>query len=325
MLGDTNSCLAAIAAKRRKIPVFHMEAGNRCFDDRVPEEINRRIVDHITDINLPYSEIAREYLLREGLPPDRVIKTGSPMYEVLDHYRPRIDGVGRARAARTCTDGTYFVVSAHREENVDSPEQPVAPVRRPERAGRTLRHAGHRLDASAHRASGSRRLDLRRLDGGCSSSSRSASSTTCSCRCDARAVLSDSGTITEESSILNFPALNIRDAHERPEGMEEAAVMMVGLEPARASKTRSTCWKTSRAASSACSIDGPGLRPAQRLGQGAPDHPELHRLREPQRCGRRNDWGRRRYARTGSILQARCIERRHWLHRQCPAPRAREA
>ncbi len=226
VLGDTNSCLAAIAAKRRKIPVFHMEAGNRCFDERVPEEINRKIVDHISDINLPYSTISREYLLREGIPPDRIIKTGSPMYEVLTHYRPKID---RSDALETLglKKGEYFVVSSHREENIDPPHQfrnlieilnllaskyelPVVVSVHP----RTRR----RLDSESVKFP--ERIRLLKPLGFCDY---------VHLQMHAKATLSDSGTITEESSILNFPALNIREAHERPEGMEEAAVMMVGL------------------------------------------------------------------------------------------------
>lgn len=227
VLGDTNSCLVTIAAKRRKIPIFHMEAGNRCFDQRVPEETNRKIVDHISDINLTYSSIAREYLLREGLPADRVIKTGSPMFEVLNHYRPGIeasDVLGRLGLEQH----HYFVVSAHREENVDSDlnlgklvhvlnqvaetyNEPVIVSTHP----RTQK----RFDATGAQFHPQVKLlkplgfkDYNHL------------------QLYSRAVLSDSGTITEESSILNFPALNIREAHERPEGMEEASVMMVGLE-----------------------------------------------------------------------------------------------
>ncbi len=226
ILGDTNSCLAAIAAKRLKVPIFHMEAGNRCFDQRVPEEINRKIVDHISDINLPYSSISREYLLCEGLPPDRVIKTGSPMYEVLHHYLPKIE-------ASTVLDqlglqaGEYYVVSAHREENVDSPQQFTGLID-------TLDHlaeTGRRVIFSAHPRTRKRfgfesvtlpsQVELLKPFGFFDY---------VHLQMHARAVLSDSGTISEESSILNFPALNIRQAHERPEGMEEGAVMMVGLQ-----------------------------------------------------------------------------------------------
>lgn len=227
LLGDTNSCLAAIAAKRRKIPIFHMEAGNRCFDFRVPEEINRRIVDHTSDINLTYSDIAREYLLREGLPPDQVIKTGSPMREVIEHYRAGIEASG-VLPRLELTEHQYFLVSSHREENVDAPENlqrlfnvlnalaeqfglPVIVSTHP-RTRKRMDAMG--LSANAlvqfHKPFGF--LDYVRLQTG------------------ARAVLSDSGTITEESSILNFPALNLREVHERPEGFEEAAVMFVGMD-----------------------------------------------------------------------------------------------
>jgi UDP-N-acetylglucosamine 2-epimerase (non-hydrolysing) len=226
VLGDTNSCLAVIPAKRRKIPIFHMEAGNRCFDQRVPEETNRRIVDHTADVNLTYSSIARDYLLREGLPPDLVIKTGSPMFEVLTHYRDAIDA-SDVLSRLDLSPAGFFVVSAHREENVDPPQSfarlvailnavaedhslPVVVSTHP----RTLK----RIEAHGARLHDNVRLlkpfgfhDYVKL------------------QMSARAVLSDSGTINEESSILNFPALNLREAHERPEGMEEAAVMMVGL------------------------------------------------------------------------------------------------
>jgi UDP-N-acetylglucosamine 2-epimerase len=230
VLGDTNSCLSVIPAKRRKIPVFHMEAGNRCFDQRVPEEINRRIVDHTADINLTYSSIAREYLLREGLPPDQVIKTGSPMFEVLSHYLPRIQASNVLERLGVPPQG-YFVVSAHREENIEPDpafaklvavlnavaEEYKLPV-----IVSTHPRTQKRVDASGAKFHPSIRLlkplgfhDYVKL------------------QLSAKAVLSDSGTISEESSILNFPALNLREAHERPEGMEEAAVMMVGLEAER--------------------------------------------------------------------------------------------
>jgi UDP-N-acetylglucosamine 2-epimerase (non-hydrolysing) len=226
LLGDTNSCLSAIAAKRRKVPIFHMEAGNRCFDFRVPEEINRRIVDHTSDINLTYSKIARDYLLREGLPPDQVICTGSPMREVIEHYRDRIAGsVVLARLGLTADQ--YFVVSTHREENVDAPQrlQQVIDLLNglAEQYNLPLVVSTHprtrkRIDALGasvsplvqfHKPFGF--LDYVHL------------------QTQARAVLSDSGTITEESSILNVPALYLREVHDRPEGFEEAGVMMVGL------------------------------------------------------------------------------------------------
>jgi len=230
ILGDTNSALAAIPVRRRGIRIFHMEAGNRCFDMRVPEEINRRIVDHISDYNLPYSRIARDYLLREGLPPDRVIRTGSPMREVLDHYRDRI-AASPVLATLGLEPGGYYVLSAHRQENVDTPERlrklfavieavarrdgrPIIVSTHP-RTRKRIEDAGLAFPAAArfHKPFGF--VDYVTLQLG------------------ARAVLSDSGTITEESSILKFPALNLRDAHERPEGMEQAAVMMTGLEADR--------------------------------------------------------------------------------------------
>jgi UDP-N-acetylglucosamine 2-epimerase len=226
VLGDTNSCLSVIPAKRRRIPVFHMEAGNRCFDQRVPEETNRVIVDHTADINMTYSDIAREYLLREGLPADRVIKTGSPMYEVLHYYMDRIDSSDVLSRLNLDEKG-YFVVSAHREENIETAANFTRLVnilnRIADRFGSPVIVSTHprtqnRINADGVEFHPQVRLlkplgfhDYVRLQK------------------SACAVLSDSGTINEESSILNFPALNIRDAHERPEGMEEAAVMMVGL------------------------------------------------------------------------------------------------
>jgi UDP-N-acetyl-L-fucosamine synthase len=226
ILGDTNSCLAAIAAKRLKIPIFHMEAGNRCFDQRVPEEINRKIVDHISDVNLPYSQISRAYLLREGLPPDRVIVTGSPMYEVLRHYQPKIEASDVLARLGLAPEG-YYLVSAHREENVDDPDQFARLLEALERlAGRGLRvivstHPRTRKRLEAERVTLPPAVELLKPFG---------FSDYVHLQLHAKAVLSDSGTITEESSILNFPALNIRQAHERPEGMEEGAVMLVGLD-----------------------------------------------------------------------------------------------
>jgi UDP-N-acetylglucosamine 2-epimerase (non-hydrolysing) len=226
VLGDTNSCLAAYPAKRRKIPVFHMEAGNRCFDERVPEEINRRIVDHIADINMPYSSISREYLLREGIPPDRVIKTGSPMYEVLQHYMEKIDTSDVLRRLRL-REYDYYVVSAHREENVDDDRQFYSLVDILRGLARTLRkrvivstHPRTRRKLASRGVKFPARVELLKPLGFLDY---------VKLQKHAVAVLSDSGTITEESSILNCPALNIREAHERPEGMVEGAVMMVGM------------------------------------------------------------------------------------------------
>jgi UDP-N-acetylglucosamine 2-epimerase len=226
LLGDTNSSLAAIPAKRRKIPIFHMEAGNRCFDFRVPEEINRRIVDHTSDINLTYSEIARDYLLREGLPPDQVVKTGSPMREVLDYYSKEIASSGIIDKL-ALVPHQYFVVSSHREENVDAPENlmkiinilndlatryksPIIFSTHP-RTRKRLEDLGVETDPLIQFLKPFGFFDYIKL------------------QMEARCVLSDSGTITEESSVLNFPALNIREVHERPEGFEEASVIMVGL------------------------------------------------------------------------------------------------
>ena len=226
VLGDTNSCLSVIPAKRRHIPIFHMEAGNRCFDQRVPEETNRRIVDHTADINMTYSDIAREYLLAEGLPPDRVIKTGSPMYEVLHHYSAQIDA-SDVLDRMDLAANDYYVVSAHREENIESDRTFFRLVDivndLAERHDRRVIVSTHprtqnRIDAAG--VSFHPHVDLCKPLGFHDYVRLQKS---------ARTVLSDSGTITEESSILNFPALNIREAHERPEGMEEGAVMMTGL------------------------------------------------------------------------------------------------
>lgn len=230
VLGDTNSALAVIAAKRRKIPIFHMEAGNRCFDVRVPEEINRKIVDHTADINLTYSDIARSYLLAEGFPPDQVIVTGSPMREVIEHYRSGIEA-SDVLARLGLEEGAYFLVSAHREENVDSPltlarlvkvlnwlaathSLPVIMSTHPRTRDR-MDAMKAEVDARVRFEKPFGFFDYVRLQTG------------------ARAVLSDSGTITEESSILNFPALNLREVHERPEGFLEGAVMLVGLDVPR--------------------------------------------------------------------------------------------
>ena len=230
VLGDTNSCLCVIPAKKRHIPIFHMEAGNRCFDQRVPEETNRKIVDHISDINLTYSDIAREYLLREGLSADRIIKTGSPMFEVLNHYLPSIKG-SNVLERLGLKRNQYFVVSAHREENINSDSNftglisslnlvaekynlPIIVSTHP-RTRKMIDAKGILLHKNIQLLKPLGFNDYNAL------------------QLHAKAVLSDSGTISEESSILNFPALNIRQAHERPEAMEEASVMMVGLNPER--------------------------------------------------------------------------------------------
>lgn len=227
VLGDTNSCMAVIPAKRRKIPTFHMEAGNRCFDMRVPEEINRRIVDHTADINLTYSTIARDYLLAEGLPADRIIKTGSPMFEVLNHYMPQIDS-SDVLSRLKLNVGEFFVISAHREENVDSPNNLVKLW---QVLNGLAERYGYPVIVSTHPRT-RKRIEEQGLEFhplvqllkplGFHDYNKLQKS--------AKAVLSDSGTISEESSIMNFPALNIREAHERPEAFEEASVMMVGLE-----------------------------------------------------------------------------------------------
>jgi UDP-N-acetylglucosamine 2-epimerase (non-hydrolysing) len=227
VLGDTNSCLAAYPAKRQKVPVFHMEAGNRCFDQRVPEEINRKIIDHISDINMPYSSIAREYLLSEGILPDRIIKTGSPIYEVLHHYMPKIkasDVLDRLNLQPT----KYFVVSAHREENIDAPEQFTKLIEVLNRLAETY---NHRIIVSTHPRT-RKQMDAEnvQLNDLVELMKPLGFNDYVKLQMNAKAVLSDSGTINEESSILNFPALNTRNAHERPEGMEEGAVMMTGLE-----------------------------------------------------------------------------------------------
>lgn len=230
VLGDTNSCMAVIPAKRRKIPTFHMEAGNRCFDMRVPEEINRRIVDHTADINLTYSTIARDYLLREGLSPDMVIKTGSPMFEVLNYYRQGIEQSGVLQSLGL-EPGKFFIVSAHREENIDSDKNFLKLV---DVLNTVAAHYDYPVIVSTHPRT-QKRVDAMGVEFhknvrllkplGFKDYNK--------LQLSAKAALSDSGTINEESSILNFPALNLREAHERPEGMEEAAVMMVGLEVER--------------------------------------------------------------------------------------------
>lgn len=230
VLGDTNSCMAVIPAKRRKIPTFHMEAGNRCFDMRVPEEINRRIVDHTADINLTYSTIARDYLLREGLSPDMVIKTGSPMFEVLNYYR---EGIEQSDVLQRLglEEGKFFIVSAHREENIDSDKNFLKLV---DVLNSVAAHYDYPVIVSTHPRT-QKRVDAMGVK---------FHANVCllkpmgfkdynKLQLASKAALSDSGTINEESSILNFPALNLREAHERPEGMEEASVMMVGLETDR--------------------------------------------------------------------------------------------
>jgi UDP-N-acetylglucosamine 2-epimerase (non-hydrolysing) len=230
VLGDTNSCLCAIPAKKRHIPIFHMEAGNRCFDQRVPEETNRKIVDHVSDVNLTYSDIAREYLLREGLPADRIIKTGSPMFEVLNHYLPYIKSSDVLERLEL-KEGEFFVVSSHREENINSEKNfqglmdslnliaekynyPIIVSTHP-RTRNMIEKKNIQMHKNVQFLKPLGFNDYNAL------------------QMKSYAVLSDSGTISEESSVLNFRALNIRDAHERPEAMEEASVMMVGLSPER--------------------------------------------------------------------------------------------
>lgn len=226
VLGDTNSCLAVIAAKRRKIPIFHMEAGNRCFDQRVPEESNRKVVDHLADINMPYSDIAREYLLREGIPPDRVVKTGSPMHEVIHHYLPQIEA-SNILARLNLNAGQYFVLSCHREENVDSDRNLGQLV---EALNGLADQYGLRIIMSTHPRTRNRLTGTgAQLSPLVELMKPLGFPDYIQLQRRARAVLSDSGTIAEEASILNFPALNIREAHERPEGMEEGTVMMTGL------------------------------------------------------------------------------------------------
>lgn len=230
VLGDTNSCLAIIAAKKRRIPIFHMEAGNRCFDERVPEEANRRIVDHVADINMPYSDHAREYLLREGIPADRIIKTGSPMYEVLAYYRPLIEK-SDVLARLELSEFGYFVVSAHREENVDS----AANLKKLAAALNMIAETyGKRIIVSTHPRTRDRlQQNGIILHGNVELLKPLGFPDYIQLQRHAHAVLSDSGTITEEASIMNFPALNIREAHERPEGMEEGVVVLTGLEAER--------------------------------------------------------------------------------------------
>jgi len=226
VLGDTNSCLCAIPAKKRKIPVFHMEAGNRCFDQRVPEETNRKIVDHVSDINLTYSDIAREYLLREGMSPERVIKTGSPMYEVVHHYLPKIKASTILHDLKLVKD-EYFIVSTHRAENVDSDESFMKIVNIlntiAEKYQKPVIVSTHPRTRKRVEKTGAKFHELVQL------MKPMGFTDYVNLQMNAKAALSDSGTISEESSILNFPALNLREAHERPEAMEEASVMMVGL------------------------------------------------------------------------------------------------
>lgn len=230
VLGDTNSCLCAIPAKKRKIPVFHMEAGNRCFDQRVPEETNRKIVDHVADINLTYSDIAREYLLREGLPADRIIKTGSPMFEVLMRYKDKIEASSVLENLKL-TKNKYFVVSSHREENISNPKNFEGLITS---LNLIAEKYNYPIIVSTHPRTRNM-LDAKKMEvhKNIQFLKPLGFSDYNALQLHSYAVLSDSGTISEESSILNFKALNIRDAHERPEAMEEASVMMVGLNPER--------------------------------------------------------------------------------------------
>jgi len=241
VLGDTNSCLCAIAAKKRHIPIFHMEAGNRCFDQRVPEETNRKIVDHVSDINLTYSSIAREYLLREGLPADRIIKTGSPMFEVLHAYMEKIDA-SDVLSKLSLEKEKYFVVSAHREENINNDKNFFGII---DALNQIADKYGYPIIVSTHPRTRKKLEQLNQRESAQSASSAFYLNPLIQwmkplgfhdynhLQKNAYAVLSDSGTISEESSIMNFRALNIREAHERPEAMEEASVMMVGLNPER--------------------------------------------------------------------------------------------
>lgn len=230
VLGDTNSCMAVLPAKRRKIPTFHMEAGNRCFDMRVPEEINRRIVDHTADINLTYSTIARDYLLAEGLPADLVIKTGSPMFEVLNHYKAKIEA-SNILETLSLKENQYFIVSAHREENINSDQNFLDLV---DMLNAVAEKYQYPVIVSTHPRTRNRIEELKiEFNPLVQLLKPLGFSDYNKLQLSAKAALSDSGTINEESSILNFPALNLRQAHERPEGMEEAAVMMVGLKADR--------------------------------------------------------------------------------------------
>jgi len=235
LLGDTNSCLSAIAAKRRKIPIFHMEAGNRCFDENTPEEINRKIVDHVSDINLPYSEHARRYLLAEGLKAETIIKTGSPMREVLQYYMRRVERSGILQELAVAP-GSYFLVSAHREENVDTPENLLALLDSIKVVGETYRLP---VIVSTHPRTRKRIEELGRVDAGpyVRFLKPLGFLDYVKLQMHSRCVISDSGTITEESSIIGFPAITIRNTHERPEGMDEGTLIMSGLRSERVLKS----------------------------------------------------------------------------------------